>query len=248
LNDVEDYKRWIDLPGGHGGSGVLQKAWLRVRDLRALATVCVVLALLAGLPALLTDWKIGVFVGLIGIIGAIGYSSKPLGLKYLALGDLAVFFLCGPLLTIGASLAFFSELRFEFHVLGFAFGLLACAILHANNLQDIDADRASGATTLAGILGFGPSRILLALFYIGAWIALGILGFHLIDSRWTQLLSFTPMLLPLFLTLKLMSTVYSASGTASPLLNLIRIRAAQLHMIYALALAASLLLYQGLFV
>ena len=42
----------------------------------------------------------------IAALGAWGYSSGP-GLKYRALGDLAVVLLCGPVLTVGFALAAF---------------------------------------------------------------------------------------------------------------------------------------------
>ena len=245
LNDIEDYRRLIDLPGGHGGSGVLQKAWLTVHQLRRFAWICVAIALLAALPTFLLEWHWGIAIGALGLVGALGYSARPLGLKYFALGDLAVFFLCGPLIASGAGLAYFSDLSFDFLMIGLVFGFLACAILHANNLQDIDDDRARGAITLAGLIGFGHSRTLLAAFYILAWSSLLVFIFRISREPSLALLSFLPLGIALVLTFKLIKIVYQASGTSSPLLNFIRIRAAQLHLIYGVSLALSLVIYGG---
>lgn len=240
LNDIEDYRRLIDLAGGHGGSGVLQKGWLTIRHFYGLAVFSFAVTFLCALPIFLAEPLLALGIGVIGIVAAASYSSGPFSLKYRALGDVAVFFLCGPLLTAGASIAIFSEVPQWALGIGGFFGFLACGILHANNLQDIDIDRQRGATTLAGIAGFGASRWILIMFYVLAWLCLG------------ATLSFTDLYhhvslwaLPVFLiaivpTILLNLKAMKASGTASPTLNLIRIQAAQTHLVSCISLAAFL--------
>jgi len=136
-NDVVDDARGIDQPGTLGGSGVIQDGLLSARSMRVAAWTLMLLGSLLGIPAFMSAPLQMLWVGLLAVVGAVGYSTPPLSLKYRGLGDLAVFVLCGPLLTYGASLAFFGALPAGSWALGCMFGFAAAAILHANNMQDI---------------------------------------------------------------------------------------------------------------
>ena len=169
LNDVEDDNRGIDLPGRLGGSGVLQDGSLAPRALARVAWAAFALGALCGLPALLREPAL---LGVVAVaaLGAWGYSSGP-GLKYRALGDLAVVLLCGPVLTVGFALAAFGQASWLVAVMGLAFGLAAVGILHVNNLQDMAIDAAAGARTIAQHLGAAGSRGYLVVVYALAIIA-----------------------------------------------------------------------------
>ncbi|MBX9769148.1 MAG: prenyltransferase, partial [Bdellovibrionales bacterium] len=135
LNDIGDHLRLIDLPGTWGGSGVLQNGWLTVKDLRRLAVFAIILGGLLGLFALRDHLQlVGGAVICIAALGTIGYSGRALQLKYRALGDITVWLLCGPALTIGFALAAFGEWNEIVIWMGALFGFLACGILHVNNL------------------------------------------------------------------------------------------------------------------
>jgi len=237
-NDVEDHLRLIDLPGRPGGSGVLQKGWLRVTQLQKAAWIFLGLGLACGIPSLILEPKLIAAVAILGALGAIGYSSRPFGMKYRALGDLSVFFLCGPLICLGASYAAFGQFHAWAMVIGCFTGFLACGILHANNLQDIDLDRQSGGYTLASLVGFGPSRHLLSLFYFLAWLCLGSLVLFWEGPQWLLL----NVIAGATLTLPLLRKTYKASGTASPALNGLRFEAAKLHLLQCALFGLSLLI------
>jgi 1,4-dihydroxy-2-naphthoate octaprenyltransferase len=231
-NDVGDFLRLIDLPGGHGGSGVLQKGWLSLDQVNRAAWIFLILAIFLGLPTLFYEWKLALGIVILGILGAALYSQEKIGLKYHVLGDLTVFLLCGPLLTWGGSLAFYSKIIPGAIELGFFFGFLACAILHANNLQDIDTDRSSGAKTLASLIGFSASRWVLLLLYLSAAASF---IFFILQMNHGFNWGLLALLIPFFAVVKLSRQVFLASGTASPLLDWVRIRAAQVHLVFGLA-------------
>ncbi|MFO0750111.1 MAG: prenyltransferase [Myxococcota bacterium] len=144
-NDVEDHRRLIDLPGGLGGAGVLQKGWLTPRAVKRAALAFFVLGALAGLPALLRAPLPMALVVAVAGLGAVGYSGRRIGLKYRALGDLTVLVLCGPALTLGMGVAASGVLVPALVPLGLCMGLLAVGLLHANNRRDADVDRARAA-------------------------------------------------------------------------------------------------------
>ncbi len=126
---------------------------------------------------------------LVGALLAVGYTGGPIQLKYLALGDLAIFICFGPLIVEST---FYIHMHHRAHVFPMRLqpvalalqlvlfslpqGFLTEAILHANNTRDIAADRKAGAKTVAQLLGHRNSFfVYFALFaaaYIGAaWLA-----------------------------------------------------------------------------
>lgn len=231
LNDVEDHIKLIDLPGGPGGSQTLQKGWVTARELRVLGTLSLVVGALLGLPVVVEYWRALLPLGAIALAGSFAYSSGPFGLKYRALGDLDVFLLCGPLLSYGFSWSAFGSSPAGVFYLGGFFGLLACGILHVNNIQDIPIDTQRGARTLASVLGFKKAKWLLALYYGGAY-ALLLTGFFMGALPPTSL--FALAALPLFATLLIRCN--RASGPDSPRLIGLRVLAAQGHLIAGVAM------------
>lgn len=234
-NDVEDYKRLIDLPGTPGGSGVLHKGWLSAAQCATAARALLVLGLLAGVPTLLRAPGPMAVVGLLALIGTAGYSGKPFGLKYRALGDLAVILLCGPVLTLGVGVAATGALQAPLVPLGLAFGLLAVGILHTNNLQDMEADRARGAATVAGLLGESGSKAYLVLLYVlgvAAWIYTA-LSLHMGLFLAVPALALVP-------TARLVGKVLRAPSLAAPELALLRIEAAQTHLAWGVLFIVAL--------
>ena len=235
-NDVEDHCRLIDMPGTSGGAGVIQKGWLSALQVKRAAVGCLVLGLLLGVPALLAAPMPLLVIGALAAIGTLGYSGKPFGFKYIALGDLTVFALCGPALTLGFAYAAFGTVDAVVVALGFYFGLAAVGILHVNNWQDVDADRKSGARTVAGLLGMTGSKVYLVLLYAGALAAWA--------WAWSQSsLPVVALLAPLLAVIplaKLLRAVLGAGDPGAPHLAMVRVQAAQLHLFLGVALCIGL--------
>ena len=236
-NDVEDHLKLIDLPGTNGGSGVIQRSWLSAREVKRFSRIALVFGVLCGLPALFREPALVLGIGIAGVVGAIGYSGPFFRLKYRGLGDIAVFGLCGPALTAGFSLAAFGQLNAGVFWLGTFFGFAAEAILHTNNLQDIEEDLSRGAKTLAARMGFSRAKVFLIFIYVTAFsaLAVGVLT-HVIP--WACV-----VVIPIgfLFTGKLLRDVSKASGTLSPLLTGVRIQAAKTHLILGVLLCLTLL-------
>lgn len=235
-NDVEDHKRLIDGPGSLGGAGVIQKGWLSAREVRRVAWLCLVVGGLLGVPALVLNPVPMLVIGAIALLGTAGYSGKPFGLKYRALGDLAVAVMCGPGLTLGFAWAAFGTVDVVIGALGVFFGAAAVGILHTNNLQDIDVDRARHAVTVASVLGVPASKAYLVFLYVltyASWV-----------YGWSQTsLSIVALLTPLLALpplLGLLSKVLRATDLQAKGLELIRINAAQVHLLLGVTLCIGL--------
>ncbi|MCC6622804.1 MAG: prenyltransferase [Deltaproteobacteria bacterium] len=228
MNDVEDDARRIDAPGALGGSGVIQAGLVSAEAMRRVARAAFALGLALGLPALVAEPALLVVVAL-AALGAWGYSGGP-GLKYRALGDVAVVTLCGPVLTVGFALAAFGAASLEVVALGLAFGFAALGILHVNNLQDMEVDARAGARTVALALGRSGARIYLVVVYALALVAWPV---GALVAGLPAVAAILPALAaaPIgALVTRLWRAAAAPGGLADPRLALVRVDAAKAHL------------------
>ncbi|MBC7398190.1 MAG: prenyltransferase [Bdellovibrionales bacterium] len=226
FNDVEDHLNGVDLPGDIGGSGVIQKGWLSASTLAKLGYACLVVALALGIPSLVAHWQVLTPVALIALVGTLGYSGFGFRFKYRAMGDFVVFFLCGPLLMTGLSVAAFGKTSTGILIAGVVFGLASVGILHANNLNDLEVDQSRGARTLANQIGFKASKKYLFWIYLSAAFILAFAA----ALHWLPVwFALGPFLLVWPVT-QLLKKVKQASGPLSPSIAAIRFDAAKIHL------------------
>jgi 1,4-dihydroxy-2-naphthoate polyprenyltransferase len=127
------------------------------------AMSCLGLGALAGVVLSLYSghWWL-IVVGAVCLLGAWFYTggSKPYG--YRGLGEVAVFLFFGPVAVLGTE--FVQTGRASGLGIGASVGvgLLACAVLVANNLRDVRSDAETGKRTLAVVLGDRDTRVLYA--------------------------------------------------------------------------------------
>lgn len=233
LNDVEDHRRLIDLPGTLGGAGFIQRGVLRPTDVRRVAIVAAVAGLALGLPAFARDPAAFAFIAALAVVGGLGYSTGP-GLKYKALGDLSVIALCGPVLTIGTSLAAFGRFDSFVIVIGLALGFAAVGLLHVNNFQDMAVDRSRAVSTLALKLGATGSRVYLVAVYVFAFAA-WIVGAALAG------LPVWAVVVPVLAALPVARLVRGLLSASDPtMLRDARMHAAQAHLLFGVVICGVL--------
>jgi 1,4-dihydroxy-2-naphthoate octaprenyltransferase len=184
-NDYSDGIRGTDTarvgPLRLVGSGVATPT-----RVRAAAFACFGVAGLAGIVVVVLTghwWLLA--VGAAAIAAAWYYTggSRPYG--YLGLGELFVFIFFGLVAVAGTvyiQLGFVTQATWWTAI---AIGALACAILVANNLRDLEGDRAVGKRTLATRLGdAGTRRFFLGLLGVAA---VGVFGVAATSSWWALL-------------------------------------------------------------
>ena len=184
-NDYSDGIRGTDAarvgPLRLVGSGVA--APTRVRNA---AFVCFAVASVAGTAiVVLTGYWWLLAVGAASIAAAWYYTggSRPYG--YLGLGELFVFVFFGLVAVSGTVYIQLGVVTQATWWTAIAIGALACAILVANNLRDLDGDRAAGKRTLATRLGdAGTRRFFLGLLGVAA---VGVFGVAATSSWWALL-------------------------------------------------------------
>jgi len=163
------------------GSGVATPAHVRVA-----AFACFGVAAFAGVAVVLLTghwWLLA--VGAAAIAAAWYYTggSRPYG--YLGLGELFVFIFFGLVAVTGTVYIQLGLVTQATWWTAIAIGALACAILVANNLRDLEGDRAVGKRTLATRLGdAGTRRFFLGLLGVAA---VGVFGVAATSSWWALL-------------------------------------------------------------
>ena len=169
INDYYDYLHGIDTSNALGPGGLIQQALIRPAS--ALTTGLFLLAigiLLGAVVAINGGWIVFLF-GLIGILCAYFYSATSRSLSSLALGELVSFVVFGPLLTLGAYAVQIGSIDRSAILYSLPLGLLAVAVVHANNMRDIESDAQAGKRTLATVLSLRISRVLYLLLLLAAY-------------------------------------------------------------------------------
>ena len=104
-----------------------------------------------------------------GLLGALVYSAGPRSPKHRALGEVWVFLMMGAGMTLGGHMAQTGRFSWGALAAGIPAGLLMTLLLYANNLRDLDADRAAGLRTLPMFFRPAEARVLAGLFLAGAY-------------------------------------------------------------------------------
>ncbi len=144
-------------------------------NVKRAALSCFAIAALAGLVLVILarqPWLIA--IGVAAIIAAWFYTGgkKPYG--YLGLGEVFVFIFFGLVATAGTTYTQALAVPWTVWAGASGIGLIACAILMANNIRDIPTDAVTGKHTLAVRLGDRRARYAFVAMIMGA-IALAVL-------------------------------------------------------------------------
>lgn len=228
VNYANDYSDGVRGTDDHrvGPARLTASRKARPRTVLVVAMVFFAIAAVAGLAIVIRTqqwWMLA--VGAACLLAAWFYTGGKRPYGYYGLGELFVFVFFGLVATVGTTYVQVLSVPQEAWFGGAGAGLLACAVLLANNLRDIDQDRAARKRTLTVLIGrratqwlftvfvllpFGIAAFL-AIFYPIAWLALLALlaGLPAILIVWTYRLP-KELLVALALT-SLTSLLYGAA-------------------------------------
>ena len=177
-NDYFDGVRGVDTAERLGPQRLTSSGAASPRSVLAAALIALGVAAVCGLAlALATEPLLILFVGALALVAALLYSGGPRPYAGLGLGELMVFAFFGVMATAGTAFVMVETVPAPAWWGGAVMGLLAVAILLANNLRDIPTDQASGKRTLAVRIGDAATRRLYRATVIAAFatIVLGVL-------------------------------------------------------------------------
>ncbi len=176
INEYADYRRGADALKEAGQGMIIKNAVLSADRVLWGAIVTVLAGSLIGLFLVTQSGPLLLWIGLGGVLVVILYTAGPLPLAYVGLGEIAVFIFMGPLMVLGT---YYTVGRGAVSVTpllaGLPIGFMVAAILHANNIRDMEADRAANKHTLAVLFGLRFARAEYIFLTAGAYVVLAFL-------------------------------------------------------------------------
>lgn len=168
-NDYFDGVKGVDTEHRVGprravASGLVSRGEMKVAIALSLSIAAAAGALLS---AATTPWLLA--VGALAFLATLGYSGGPKPYASAGLGEAFVFIFFGLVATIGSAYVQDETIGRVAVLAAIPMGLLATAILVANNIRDIDTDRSAGKATLPSRLGNEKARSLYRGLLLGAY-------------------------------------------------------------------------------
>ncbi len=168
-NDLADAQKGADTEARIGPQRAVASGVISESDMKRGIAIAFGLAALGGVYLIwYAGWPIFV-IGAVSIIAALGYTNGPIPYGYYGLGEVFVFIFFGPVATVGTRYVFSPSIPSAVWTGGVVMGLLAAAILEANNIRDIDTDRVAGKRTIEVVMGRDRARRLFAATVWGAF-------------------------------------------------------------------------------
>jgi 1,4-dihydroxy-2-naphthoate octaprenyltransferase len=198
---------------------------------RAAALSFLVAAVFGGVLSIVVNpWLL--LVGIAAVAAAVLYTGGPKPYGYIGLGEIMVLAFFGFVATVGSAYVQTEYVPGAAWWGSLVVGLLACAILLANNLRDIATDSVTGKHTLAVRVGATTTRRLFVACYLGAFLAVVAIG---ITQPWALL-----GLLALPLAIKPVQTLWTRSDP--PALISVLVATSRLELVLAVLVSVGLCL------
>ena len=189
VNDHYDHKSGVDTLESQSGSQVLPRQMLLPNEMYWGGITAFVIGSAFGLILVgMCGWPI-LALGIASVLAGYFYTANPLSLAYIALGEATVFLFMGTVIIIGAYYVQREAFALAPILISLPVGCLVAAILQANNIRDIEADKSHGKNTLATVVGRQAANWELAVLIYGAFIltaGLVLFGY----APWPVLLTF----------------------------------------------------------
>ncbi|MEM3409339.1 MAG: prenyltransferase [Nitrososphaerota archaeon] len=178
VNDLYDVKHEVDKPSSP--TARYRRHYILIGEIKVTAFMLEILFFyavaisIAAYFVIIRGWVV-LFFALAGAFLTYAYTADPFKLKHLALGEISVFLAWGPLMTTGTYYVLTGILDWLPVYASIPIGLFVALVLFANNMRDIEYDRAAGIKTLAIVLGHRRSLAFYKYTLISIYVFLGLL-------------------------------------------------------------------------
>ncbi len=189
MNDYYDYKKGTDTPAVKGTGGALLRGEMTPQQIFWAGILAFALGSAIGLYLVSVTGPFILWLGLCSVAVGYFYTAGPFALAYVGLGEVAVFIFMGPVMVLGSYYLQQPVIAWPAIWAALPVSFVVAAILHANNLRDIDTDILNHKRTLATMLGRSGARIEYYVLVGGAFVSV-LLLVALGLAPWPTLISF----------------------------------------------------------
>ncbi|MBD7956106.1 1,4-dihydroxy-2-naphthoate polyprenyltransferase [Microbacterium sp. Sa4CUA7] len=194
VNFANDYSDGIRGTDDHrvGPARLTASRKAQARTVLIVALAFFAIAALAGIAIVIRTqhwWMLA--VGAVCIVAAWFYTGGKRPYGYAGLGELVVFVFFGLVATAGTAFVQVGVVPQEAWLGAVGAGLLACAVLLANNLRDIDQDRVAGKRTLTVRIGKRATQVLFTVFLLVPFAIAALLAL-VYPIAWLSMLALIP--------------------------------------------------------
>lgn len=177
-NEYVDYKTGVDINIApekrtpfSGGKKTIVQGKLTLDEVKYIAIGTFLLACGIGLMIVLFREPGVLWIGILGILISIFYSVPPFKFAYSGLGEFAVGFTFGPLITLGMYMVMTGTFDYKVMVVGLPVGFLISNVLWINQYPDYEADKAGNKKNWVVRLGKEKGLKIYALLFGLAYVS-----------------------------------------------------------------------------
>ncbi len=194
INDYYDFKKGTDTEQRLGPKRMMQAGLLTGKEIKIGISMILILFSLLGIYFSMIGGKWILGLTGVSIFLAYSYTSGPMPLAYLGLGDIFAFLFFGPILTGTTVFLLVQKISFLSFLIGIPPGLFSVAILSVNNLRDIEEDKKTNKKTLAVRFGKTFTKVEYLICILSACFFIPFMGL-----LYKKIIFFLPVLTLLFL-------------------------------------------------
>ena len=147
INDYYDFVRGSDKKGRAGFKRALAEGLVSEKQMLVACAVTLALVLASGLFLVISGGFPILVIGVSAIVFAWLYTATDHSLSYLGIADIFVFLYYGVIATTGTVFLQNGQWSLQAFYAGAVCGLISMCVLIANNLRDMESDRAAGKRT-----------------------------------------------------------------------------------------------------
>lgn len=230
INDIDDFNNKVDTKDSLGSSRVIVDNLLSQTQVMVAGVIFFIIAVAIGIYLSIISGPVILFLGLLGAASAYFYTRKPFQFKYKGYGIPLIFLMFGPLPVLGSYYLATGMLSIKPVLMSIPIGLLTSAILHANDLRDIEYDAKAGIKSFAMLLGNKDARVFYLILIVASFLFILIFVLFSFVTLWSLLV---------FLAAPFAITLFKASGSSTEVRTLDN-KTAGLQMVFGLLFLISL--------
>ena len=167
LNDYLGQIWGFDRENPNTGSQTIQRGWVRAVCVKRAGYAFLLMGAFLGAPSLLQHPPILIFVIILSAISGAVFLSYKMGISFNGAAESLSFFLPGPLLINGFSLASTGQINLEVFSYSLLVGWSSTLLLHLKNLERTAYDSRKSYKNWVGKMGFEKAKLFIGLWLLG---------------------------------------------------------------------------------